>query len=337
MMSDLISIIIPVYNAEKTLNRCVDSILSQSYTELEIILVNDGSTDYSAIICNDYRNQDQRVKVINKENAGPSSARNAGINMAKGRYLGFADADDFLERDMYSWLYSQIKRNNAQIAACGWIQHDDGDMQAKGFSPSRDLFDGKTAMYYVLKGGYFDGYLWNKLFDADIFKSISLNNEFLDEGIHVCEDLYLCCQLFKICDRVFYNPKPLYNYVIHPDSIMRAYKSANMETQMIAMQRIIDLVKNYDKKVLHISKFKYTQTALINLVNSHRNRDYDTKRKMRTESCRYILPSLLFNKIGLKAKFRLLIMFIAPVKSIGFWHLLKNLFGLNDWTKPNDK
>ena len=102
-----ISIIVPVYNVEKYLPTCVDSILCQTFTNFELILVDDGSTDRSGIICDEYEKKDTRVKVIHKENGGLSSARNAGLYIAKGKYIGFVDSDDFIDKEMYIVLYDE--------------------------------------------------------------------------------------------------------------------------------------------------------------------------------------------------------------------------------------
>lgn len=112
----LISVIVPVYNVEKYLRRCVDSLLNQTYPNLEIILVNDGSTDNSWKICQEYERAQMSVKALKKSNGGLSSARNSGINVAQGRYIGFVDSDDWIEPDMYEYLYSLIRDNNAEAS-----------------------------------------------------------------------------------------------------------------------------------------------------------------------------------------------------------------------------
>ncbi|MBF0846339.1 glycosyltransferase, partial [Streptococcus danieliae] len=115
-MSELISIIVPVYKVEKYLERCVNSILEQSYTELEIILVNDGSLDNSAIIAQELATKDDRIVLYHKENGGLSDARNYGVSKAKGAYIGFVDSDDYIHEDMYKNLYELIKSEDTQVA-----------------------------------------------------------------------------------------------------------------------------------------------------------------------------------------------------------------------------
>ena len=114
-MEELISIIVPVYNVEKYLEKCVDSIINQTYKNIEIILVDDGSKDNSGKICDIIKEKDERIKVIHKQNGGLSDARNAGLKIAKGTYIGFVDSDDYIAEDMYQTLYSLSKEKNADI------------------------------------------------------------------------------------------------------------------------------------------------------------------------------------------------------------------------------
>lgn len=126
MQNGVISIIVPVYNVEFFLEECVQSILGQTYTNLEVILVNDGSTDKSGELCNDFAAKDNRIKVVHKENGGLSCARNAGLEIATGEYVGFVDADDWIESDMYERMYAKIAENGADICICGFKLLYDG-------------------------------------------------------------------------------------------------------------------------------------------------------------------------------------------------------------------
>ena len=119
-MEEKISIIVPIYKVEKYLNRCVDSIINQSWQNLEIILVNDGSPDNSGIICDEYTKKDHRVRVIHKTNGGISDARNAGIEIATGDYIGFVDSDDFIHSEMFRDLYERMRKHNADIVQCSY-------------------------------------------------------------------------------------------------------------------------------------------------------------------------------------------------------------------------
>ena len=115
----MISVIVPVYNTEKFLKNCISSIANQTYKDLEIILVNDGSTDNSGKICDDFAQKDSRIKVIHQSNKGVGAARNAGLDVAKGAYIGFVDSDDILRPDMYEFLLNNLIVHNADISVCG--------------------------------------------------------------------------------------------------------------------------------------------------------------------------------------------------------------------------
>ncbi len=115
MKNDLISVIVPVYNVEKYMERCVDSILRQTYTNIEIILVDDGSTDASSRLCDEYAARDGRIKVVHKENGGLSDARDAGLAVAEGDYIGYVDSDDWIEPDMYELMHMDCAENEAQV------------------------------------------------------------------------------------------------------------------------------------------------------------------------------------------------------------------------------
>ncbi len=121
----MISVIVPVYNTGKYLNRCVDSILAQTYHDLEGILVDDGSTDQSPGLCDEYLRKDERIRVIHKSNGGLSDARNVGIDVASGEYIGFIDSDDYIVPDMYQKLYTRLTQEKADICICGWTYVDE--------------------------------------------------------------------------------------------------------------------------------------------------------------------------------------------------------------------
>ena len=128
-----VSIIVPVYNTERFLNRCIDSVLAQTYSDWELLLVDDGSTDSSGSICDEYATQDSRIRVFHKENGGVSSARNLGLDYARGEWITFVDSDDYIAPDMIEKLYETQKRNNADITVCGYRWVDKEGKNLKSF------------------------------------------------------------------------------------------------------------------------------------------------------------------------------------------------------------
>ncbi len=171
-MNDLISIIVPIYNVEKYLKRCIDSIINQTYTNLEIILVNDGSTDNSKAICDKYKNLDERVKLIDKENGGLSDARNVGINYATGKYIGFIDADDYIDSRMYQILYNNIKNTNSDLSICSYIKIKENEIRNIDFFNDIKIFNKEDALYELLNDNLIDNYAWNKLYNKELFNQV---------------------------------------------------------------------------------------------------------------------------------------------------------------------
>lgn len=208
-MGKLVSLIVPVYNVEKYLPSCIESIMAQSYENLEIILVDDGSTDSSGDICDKYSKIDNRIKVIHKENQGVSAARNRGLQNSNGHYIGFIDSDDYIEKDMIKTLVGNIKKYNSNISICGYkIFYDNTEKIKLSDTDKHTLqLSSEEALEIIFKTNKINGFLWNKLFEKEIIK-----NELLDENIDLCEDLLMVCKLVKKSSNICYTSKILYNY-----------------------------------------------------------------------------------------------------------------------------
>ncbi len=172
---ELISVIIPVYNQEKYLNKCIDSLLTGTYKNIECIIVDDGSTDNSPELCDEYK-KDDRVVVIHKKNGGLSSARKAGFDVSRGQYITFIDSDDYVDKDYVEKLYNALKDNDADICVCGHYRDDNGTIITNTY-PIRDrVIDGNVIEEYVLPvigkiyaPGYdnMPGYVWGRLYKKE--------------------------------------------------------------------------------------------------------------------------------------------------------------------------
>jgi len=203
LQDELITVIVPVYNALPWLEHCIDSLCSQSYNNLEIILVDDGSTDGSGSICDGFSQKDSRIKVIHKQNGGVSSARNEGLSKAKGGYIGFVDADDYIEPDMYGILLELIKNNNAQIAGCNIsYAKDTAYCQKEGIVM---VFTPQEAINKDLaSGGLF---ICNKLFAKNVLTGL-----FFDKNITIGEDMLFCFNAMLKSSKIAYTDFKKYNY-----------------------------------------------------------------------------------------------------------------------------
>ena len=172
MNKPLISIILPVYNVSAYLEKCLDSVLSQDYENLEIILVDDGSTDESPEICDRYKEKDNRITVIHKENGGLSDARNAGSSMAHGEYITFVDSDDSIQSEYVSYLYSLIEKYHTKMSLCTHtVVFEDGSVQVYG-DGSDEVLDSKECIRRMLYHDVIDTSAWAKLYHRDLVKKI---------------------------------------------------------------------------------------------------------------------------------------------------------------------
>lgn len=209
----LVSVIVPVYNEEKDLRRCVDSILHQTYKNIEIILVDDGSTDQSGKICDEYAVNYSNIKVIHKENGGLSSARNVGINEAAGSILGFVDSDDYIASNMIEVLAKPLIENNAELSVCGWYVIRANEITRCHYKKKDMYVNSETAIFELLSYNGFDNFACNKLFKKHLFNDINFPMG------KVLEDLDTIYKLIHKASMIYLTSKPLYYYDIHVNSI----------------------------------------------------------------------------------------------------------------------
>ncbi len=217
-MDSLISVIVPIYNMEDYLIKCIESIINQTYKKLEIILVDDGSTDNCGIICDAYKLIDSRIKVIHKSNGGLSSARNAGLDIATGSLIGFVDSDDYLESTMYEKLKNNMDYYQSDISVCNFYHVKNGKREPSMKKLPSNIAEGKNKFdnmhnEYIPYGMF----AWNKLFKRELFDNI----RYPDGKIY--EDIYITCDLLEKANRVSYTLEPLYNYVFRDGSICNSF------------------------------------------------------------------------------------------------------------------
>ena len=207
-MNPLISVIVPIYNVEKYLARCVDSIVNQTYKNLEIILVDDGSPDNCPAMCDEWAEKDSRIRVIHKENGGVSSARNAALDIATGDYIGFVDSDDWIEPEMYSSLIQKISESGKNIALCSYYAVEiSGERYECRCVVDKEVLDKDDYFRFIVLGGD-GGYIWNRLYDADILKEVRF-----DEDIWYSEDLLFNFKTAQKSNGAAILDKIEYNYV----------------------------------------------------------------------------------------------------------------------------
>lgn len=257
--------IIPVYNVEKYLHRCVDSVLNQTFQDFEIILVNDGSKDNSGQICDDYAQKDKRIKVIHKENARVSAARNDGIKMATGKYLSFIDSDDWIESEMYQEMFSKAEELKLDFIMCDYKKRSN-NYEDKRTQPIRSGYysieDIKNELFPCLI--MFD-YIefpptisnWVCLFNLEFIRK---NNLYYDEDIHYCEDSILGSKIMYHATNFYYlKGHHYYNYFYNPTSTTNTYNDKKWNAYL----KINERLKEYFGNTI---EFDFSRQIKINML-----------------------------------------------------------------------
>ncbi|MBT2216747.1 glycosyltransferase [Virgibacillus dakarensis] len=239
-LPNLVSIIVPVYNAEKYLSRCISSILNQTHQLIEVILVNDGSTDDSGVICDRYAKWDRRVQVIHQQNAGPSVARNTGIAAASGDYIQFVDGDDCIDSTMTARLVEAMK-NEVQLVICGYkMMHR---RMTSAIIPSiPGVYTNAAFLKHV--GELYKNVLLpspcNKLYDAAVINDYDIR---FDKHFTMGEDLLFNLAYLNVCDRIHIIRDTLYNYCMNHNSLTKVFKEDLMENQQVLIGRVQDFLQ----------------------------------------------------------------------------------------------
>lgn len=225
-----ISVIVPVYKVEPYIHKCVDSILAQTFSDYELILVDDGSPDTCGNICDEYAKKDARIRVIHKENGGLSDARNAGMKIACGEYVIFIDSDDYIDADMLSYLYENLRKADADMATCG-IYEVYADRIEKQEEEPEFVCSGEEAFRCILRGHTIRGEIWNKLIKRSCISDLGFPKGKL------YEDIFYTVDMMQRIKKVAVGTKPKYYYLHRSDSITgKAYRP-----------KLFDIIDGYTK------------------------------------------------------------------------------------------
>lgn len=272
----LISVIIPCYNAEKTLEKCLTSVTKQSYTNLEIILIDDGSTDNSPKIYEDFQRRDHRIKTLIQNNSGVSKARNNGVKAATGEYICFVDSDDWVEPDYCSELYKLLIEENADISIIEASYEDQyGTVVFHKAMSEEKVFDGKRALALLLEDNIVQSHPWGKLYRSSFF-----HNVHFPENLKCFEDYSTLFKVFDKALKVVKSNRKLYHYIQHDDSLSH---NLSPETAYHFYLAIIDvfkfwqrtaeikndskIIKNMIRKLLMVLKRILRQTSTNEMKN----------------------------------------------------------------------
>lgn len=265
MEKDLISVIVPVYNIEKYLPRCIDSILNQTYKNWEAIFINDGSTDNSLKILEEYKKRDERIKIIDKKNEGSGTARNDGMESSEGEYIAFLDSDDWYEKNFLEKLYNNLIENNSDVVICNpKMTYDDISKNKKintyffneielNKTPEKIL--GILAMPVV----------WNKLYKKDII----VKNKIKFPNYSFCEDVEFLYKIFLYANKVSKIEDNLYNYYQREDSVTKKIKEESIKQLYQVLKNIENYIKkNFNSKleIFYLYKIQFIYSVSLTLL-----------------------------------------------------------------------
>ena len=271
-MEDLISVIIPIYNVEKYLDKCVQSALAQTYQNLEIILVDDGSSDSSTEICYKYEKMDPRVKVVRKENGGMSDARNAGLAVAKGKYIQFVDSDDYMAENMIEIMHKNICEYDADISLCSHYIVTDRECVTDA-TGEKTVYTNVEAIEELLLDTKIRSYVWNKMFKASLFENIKF-----PKG-RIFEDILITPKLFAEAKKLIFDDTPLYYYFQREASILHnqcvrlrlAYIEASLEFYDFVRSKFDNMERFCNYNIAHITINEYNDIGLFKIYELKEN------------------------------------------------------------------
>ena len=316
----LVSVIVPIYNKAPYIEKCLDDICNQTYGDLEIICINDGSTDGSGEIVKSYMKKDSRFRYLEQKNQGVSAARNRGLELAKGEYISFIDCDDGLERDMYDFLLKLLKKYEADIAHCGYKKiYLDGSSIEIGDSTERLVQSQNEALACLVGGKYFTGSLCTKLYKANLFENVRF-----DEQLRINEDLYVNYKVFNKAKVIVFSGATKYKYFEREESSATRIKNKKKVLDALKVAEYIyeDSKENDTLKCIAARKFFIALTNTYRSLIFYPSNDQD---KIKREICTKIEEIRpLCRDISLKYKFNFKFMKYLPV----FYKFLYQIYDL---------
>lgn len=303
-----VSIIVPVYNVEQYIKKCLDSLVNQTYKNLEIICVNDGSTDQSGVICDDYASKDTRFKVFHKENGGNSSAMNIGLDALTGDYVGFVDPDDWVELNYFEDMVQLLEASGSEFVCSSFYRdYDDKSIQMKNILPVEDdIIDREQILHYVFvrdKYPAFCAYYWNKLFNASIITGNESQPPLrFREDIKICGDVLFFVEYTLRTKSAKYTTNAYYHYFQRATSLEHAKDLVQRRSCLVAYLSVIDLLaaNHLDEDILIWVKrfFVYHATVLLEMAIEQEDEKtiVEMQREIRRFYSEYVVTNLEYQE-----------------------------------------
>lgn len=302
-MNELISIIVNVYNEERYIKKCLDSIVNQTYKNIEIIIVNDGSTDNTLKICESYK--DNRIKIISQKNIGLSLSRNVGIDNSTGKYVYFLDADDFIENDTIEYLYNLIVTYDADMSTCRTINIYSYDTEIKNQPEKIDILSNIEMLKRLLLNENNSSTIWNKLMKKKLFNNIRFPDR-------VLEDVPVTYKLVLTSEKIIYSNQIKHNYLKHKESITeRKEKDFLVDMYDAKIERYYDLKAKYpnliENEIAALSSIMY-----IYIINNKEINDCIGVKEMNKLFKKTFTFKILRCNINIMEKIKMILFRISP-------------------------
>ena len=294
-----LSIIVPVYNVEPYLRRCIDSILAQTFTDFELILIDDGSPDRCGEIMEEYAAKDKRIVTIHQENKGVSAARNAGLRIAQGTYVGFVDPDDWIDAEMYKNMISRMQETDAELSISSWNDVLENGDRSEHMIDLPDIIDGHTAIIHLFDLPRTTGlYLWNRVYVRSYIKVL------FDEQAVCSEDALFLFQYCGGINRACFVSAALYNF-FHRDSSASRGKNKSTLLGLNAKRKIITAATRLDNTIWDKAEMEYLDFLMGSLITAKKTNPDDYRRsksEIRYYIAKYFSHFVSNNQITKKGK-----------------------------------
>lgn len=313
--NELISIIVPVYNSEVYLKKCLDSLINQTYKNIEIVIVDDGSSDNSNNICNQYAKKNTKISITRTENHGVSHARNIGIDKCKGKYIVFVDSDDYISNDMIEKLHNVVVKEKADIAMCDIVKVDEKYNQIfETKNKDKKILSNSEYMYNIFDFDYSYGYPINKIYIKELFKKVKFN-----ENVHFMEDFTFVCDIINNSKKIVYIPDKMYYYLQRKDSAIHSNFNEKWLSRIDTQKYIIDnYLGMFSEKCKHLFLYDYIMMILSTYAYKKTMNFQVKKNEYYSEIKKYYTMLLKSKYLNFYSKIKLLLKYWLPCKYFKF-------------------
>ncbi len=299
-ITEKISIIVPVYNTEAYIERCLTGILAQTYPDFEVICIDDGSKDNAGKICDVYRKRDDRIRVYHTENHGVSYARNYGLSLMTGRWFCFVDSDDWIEPNYIERMYELATEKRCELVACGVDKAYEYVMGVKEKTEEIFLFEtsNECIRNFICDDNSMQGFTWNKLFNARKFGGIRF-----DETVKVNEDCLYIYQIMSVCERACLTTLPLYHWYLRPDSAChKRAKKADFRAAEVFLQLYDKLTGNDMEEARSVLRYNY-MTSVVQVLLFAKYEKGNAEVTLAKKRCKE-WKNDVWNRFGVKQKLK---------------------------------